>query len=96
MEMESSKVSVYHTLSAVRPNNLKNRLRWDLQFPYDGVRKDLKALIHHATRLSDPVQLVDSGTKISDSIEFCHGYETSFGKVEEDSFVRFQSAPSKT
>lgn len=58
---DNQKVAVYHVLSAIRPNSLKERLESDLAFSHHDLRKDFLGFLKHAIRLAEAFQIVDSG-----------------------------------
>ena len=58
---DNQKLAVGHVLSAVKPTALKERLESDLGFSQHQLKKDFKAFMAHAVKLSEAFQLVDSG-----------------------------------
>lgn len=60
---ETPKTAVYHVLSAIKPDIVKNRLKSDLDFAYNSLRKDFKGFMRHSIKVSEAFQLVDNGPK---------------------------------
>lgn len=58
---DNPKIAVYHVLSAIRPQNLADRLTADLSFGEYELRKDFKGFLSHAIDLAKAFQKVDSG-----------------------------------
>ena len=61
MIKDNQKVAVSHVLSAIKPRSLRDRLSSDIKFSYIECRKDFKAFLKHAVRVSEAFQLVDTG-----------------------------------
>lgn len=91
---DNQKLAVHHVLSAIRPEILRSRLESDLDFSHHHLRKDFKAFMKHAIKLSDAFQLVDIGVPKNSSNKSKKARKTRGGNKDGNNDLSADSSGS--